>query len=382
MKIVFLCSEYPPAVTGGIGTFTRGLGEALAGQGHEVHVVGLYDVPAPARDMVGGVRVARLPAARGRRAILANHLALWREIREVARSGKIDVIEAPDFEGVTAGLPRCSRVRLVRLHGSHRYFSAERNVAHSPLVALFEKWALQQADTIVSVSDYTAARTRDLFGLQCPISTLHNAVNVSPAYPRKSDYSETRRAVYFGTLAEKKGVLALAQAWQGFHKTHPAWRLTVIGRDTQHEGASMQANIVALLGDAASSVEFTGFMPNEAVLSRLHSFDFAVLPSFSEAFALAPMEAMALGLPVVYSSMSSGPELIQDGEDGWLCDPHSVADVHSALSRAAASAQERERIGKNARATVENRFAYAAFVERNLALYTTLLAQQGSSSTP
>lgn len=377
MKILFVCNEYPPAVTGGIGTFTRGLGEALTAEGHEVHVVGLYDVPAPVRDVVGGVRVARLPAARGRRAILANRLALWREIREVARSGEIDVIEAPDFEGGTAGLPRCSRVRLVRLHGSHRYFSAERNVLHSPLVAFFEKWALQQADAIVSVSDYTAARTRELFGLQLPISTLHNAVTVSPSHTRKSDYSETRSAVYFGTLAEKKGVLALAQAWRDFHTTHPRWTLTVIGRDTPHAGATMQANMVALLGDAASSVDFAGFMPNEAVLARLHSFDFAVLPSFSEAFALAPMEAMALGLPVIYSSMSSGPELIQDGEDGWLCDPRSLTNVHSALNRAAASAQVRERIGKNGRATVESRFAYAAFVECNLALYTSLLAQQG-----
>ena len=56
--------------------------------------------------------------------------------------------------------------------------------------------------------------------------------------------------------------------------------------------------MLRLLGDAVSSVDFVGYMPNEQVLSRLMAFDFAVLPSFSEAFALAPMEAMALGLPV------------------------------------------------------------------------------------
>lgn len=380
MKILFVCNEYPPAITGGIGTFTRGLGEALASRGHEVHVVGLYDVASVQHEHSNGVHISRLPATKGRRGVFADRMALRRELRLISSHGSIDVVEAPDFEGVTAGLSRCSQLRIVRLHGSHRYFSDERNVAHSAFIALCEKIALRQADAILSVSDYTARRTQNLFGLSAEILTVHNAVNVPAHYPRKSDYCEQKRAVYFGTLAEKKGVLALAEAWRGFHQTHPDWRLTLIGRDSIHAGRSVKEAMLDLLGSASNSIEFAGFMPNEQVMAQLASFDFAVLPSYSEAFALAPMESMALGLPVVFSMMSSGPELINDGVDGWLCDPRSIENLHQSLSRAAASAQERQRIGSNARATVEGRFSYDKFIDRNISLYESLLARQGRAA--
>lgn len=376
MRIVFLCSEYPPAATGGIGTFTRGLAESLALKGNEVHVVGLYEVDVTVREDVNQVKVIRLPMARGGRALIANRLSLWRELRRISSTvGAIDIFEAPDFEGVAAGLPRCSRARVVRLHGSHRYFSDERQVRHSVSVSFFEKLALRRADAIVSVSDYTAQRTRDLFGLSGAIETIHNAVNVPGQFARKKDYRELRRAVYFGTLAEKKGVLPLAAAWRNFVEQNPGWELTVIGRDTVFDGISVKSQMWELLGEAGASVDFKGFLPNEQVLAQLATFDFAVLPSFSEAFALAPIEAMALGLPVVYSCLSSGRELVIDGEDGWLCDPRSVDDLEQAIKRAAASVADRERIARNARAKAEDQFGYERFIQRNLDFYNDLLRQ-------
>lgn len=379
MNIVFLCSEYPPAVTGGIGTFTRGLAEALASRGNEVHVVGLYEADATVREHVNKVHVVRLAAVRGRMALIANRVRIWRELRRIHRTaGRIDILEAPDFEGVATGLPRCSRARVVRLHGSHRYFAAERQVRHSVSVSLFEKLALRQADAIVSVSDYTAHRTRDLFGLSSAIRTIHNAVNVPERFTRKDDYREARQVVYFGTLAEKKGVLPLAEAWRIFVERNPGWKLTVIGRDTEVAGASMKAQMVRLLGDAVSTVNFSEFMPNEQVLGHLPTFDFAVLPSFSEAFALAPIEAMALGLPVVYSSLSSGRELVTDDVDGWLCDPRCVDDLVQTITRAASSPADRERIGRNARAKAEQQFGYQRFVQRNLDFYDELLRQHAN----
>lgn len=375
-NVVFLCSEYPPALTGGIGIFTRGLAEALALRGNEVHVVGLYETQATIRQTIDNVHVIRLSAASGWRALIENRVRIWRELRRIIGiAGPIDILEAPDFEGVAAGLPRCSRVRVVRLHGSHRYFADERQIRHSASVSFFEKLALRQADAVVSVSEYTADRTRELFGLSGAIRTIHNAVNVPKHFARKDDYREARRAVYFGTLAEKKGVLPLATAWRMFVRRNPGWHLTVIGRDTGSGETSMKARMLQLLGDARNTVEFGDFLPNERVLAKLSTFDFAVLPSFSEAFALAPIEAMALGLPVVYSSLSSGKELITDNVDGWLCDPRSVDDLAQAITRAAASTEDRERIGRNARAKAENQFGYERFVQRNLDFYNELLQQ-------
>ncbi len=381
MNIVFLCSEYPPFTTGGIGILTRGLAENLAAKGNKVHVVGLYETETTVREKINGVHVVRIQAVHGHGAFIWNRVRLWRELRQLSKkTDAIDILEAPDFEGVTAGFPRCSHARVVRLHGSHRYFCDERQVAHSPSVFLFEKLALRQADAIVSVSDYTTLRTRKLFGLLGEIKTIHNAVNVPEHFMRKDDYRETRRAVYFGTLAEKKGVLPLASAWRTFVEQNPDWRLTIIGQDTVFDGIPMQKRMQELLGETSNTVEFKGFQPNEYVLAHLPDFDFAVLPSFSEAFALAPIEAMTLGLPVVYSGLSSGKELITDGVDGWLCDPQSVDNLAKAISRAAASAAERERIGRNARAKAESQFSYDGFVKRNIDFYNDVLRQRKIST--
>ncbi|MGB7740224.1 MAG: glycosyltransferase family 4 protein, partial [Steroidobacteraceae bacterium] len=324
-----------------------------------------------------GVSVTRLPSVKGWRGAFANRLSLAREVRCIATDGPIDVLEAPDFEGATAGLPRCSRLRVVRLHGSHRYFSDERGIRHSRSIGILEKLALQKADALVSVSHYTARRTRTIFDLHREITTIHNAVSIVGTYPIKFDYRARQRVVYFGTLAEKKGVLVLAEAWQHFHESHPNWRLSLFGRDAQHAGRSVKEMMIDLLGPAIESVEFIGYLPGDEVLTRLANFDFVILPSFSESFGLATLEAMALGMPVIFSVLSSGPELIKHGIDGWLCDPRSIQSVEASLTLAAGSADARERVGQAARSTVDRRFSYEAFVDQNIAFYRSQLAKRG-----
>lgn len=378
MKLVYLCDEYPPAPTGGIGTFTRGLARAMVRHGHEVHVVGHHSQQAESQEVDQGVQVWRLPAHCGAFAPLRRRWATHRALRAIAEGGSIDILEAPDFEGSSAFLPRCSRGRVVRLHGSHRYFSDERNAAHSRSVAFFEQHALRAADAIVSVSDYTAGRTRALFSLDRSIMVIHNAVDVPDSFARKSDYRAGKRIVYFGTLAEKKGVLALAEAWRRFHPEFPDWKLVLLGRDASHQGRSVKAMMVERMAEAAAAAEFAGPLDHSDMLRQLSGFDFAVLPSYSEAFALAPMEAMALGLPVIISCMSSGPELVSDGVDGWLCDPREVASVYQAMQRAASDQAAREQVAARALAKIETTFSYPAFVDKNLAFYQTVLAEAGA----
>jgi glycosyltransferase involved in cell wall biosynthesis len=258
---------------------------------------------------------------------------------------------------------------VVRLHGSHTYFAIERGQVPSARVRWLEDVALRQADAWLAGSRYTAERTERIFGFRRPLHVLYNAVHVPSTFPRKESYAPSHRAVYFGTLAEKKGVLALASAWRNFHASHPDWSLTVIGRDTTHHGRSVRDAMGELAGDAVSSMTFTGPLSNEAVLSHLPAYDFAVLPSFSETFSLAPMEAMALGLPVVFSQLSSGPELIEHGVNGWLADPRDPEQLARLIADVADNADRQEEVGRAGRALIERSFSHEAFIESNLAVY-------------
>jgi glycosyltransferase involved in cell wall biosynthesis len=352
------------------------LAEALVSRGHDVHVVGYYDQANPSDETQSGVRVVRLSSRSGRLGPWVNRVRLHRTLKQIANAGAIDILEAPDFEGPSAFLPRCSRARVVRLHGSHRYFSDERRTPHSRSVAFFERRALFEADAVVSVSAYTAQRTRALFALRREIPVIHNAVSIPAAVVRKDEYRTLGRIVYFGTLAEKKGVLPLAEAWRQFHAEFPEWQLVLLGRDAIYQGRSVKAMMIERMGEAAKAAEFTGAVDHDTILQRLPNFDFTVLPSYSEAFALAPMEAMALGVPVVVSNMSSGPELVDNGVDGWLCDPRDPQTILGAMRRAALDPALREHVAGNARRKVEAVFSYEAFIDRNILFYEGLLAEQ------
>jgi glycosyltransferase involved in cell wall biosynthesis len=108
-------------------------------------------------------------------------------------------------------------------------------------------------------------------------------------------------------------------------------------------------------------VVISGFQQD--VRPFLSACDVVTLTSFTEAFSLAAIEAMALGRPVVHAEVGGAAEMIQPGQDGWL---FPVNDTATLVDRLASLADPvaRSRMGENARATVVQRFSERAMVER------------------
>ena len=100
----------------------------------------------------------------------------------------------------------------------------------------------------------------------------------------------------------------------------------------------------------------------EDVRPFLSVCDVVALTSFTEAFSLAAIEAMALGRPVVHPEVGGAAEMIHSGHDGWL---FPVGDTATLVERLAVLADPvvRARMGENARATVVQRFSERAMVE-------------------
>jgi glycosyltransferase involved in cell wall biosynthesis len=122
----------------------------------------------------------------------------------------------------------------------------------------------------------------------------------------------------------------------------------------------------------AGEVAITGFQQD--VRPFLSACDAMVLTSFTEAFSLAAIEAMALGRPVVHAEVGGAAEMIQHGHDGLLFPVGDTAALVERLERLADPAV-RLRMGENARATVAQRFDERAMVER----YEQLLLQLAST---
>ena len=377
MRVGFVCGEYPPGPHGGIGTLVQLLARALVAAGHEVRVAGVYsrEYPAPDRETDRGVSVQRLRAHSGPFGSLRSRAALFRFFRRLTAAGELDVVEAPDWEGWTAGWPRLDSPVVTRLSCSSSFFESELGRSPRRLTFWIERAALRRADFVCAESRYIADRTREVFGLSSsPDAIIYNPVDattVGAPVERKRD-----RVVFAGTLAEKKGIRSLVRAWPRVIGARPGAELHVFGKPgTTAAGRSMQAELEdELRASGAGGVVFRGHVPLADLLEELKAARVVVLPSYAEGFSLMPLHAMACGCPTIYSRRGSGPEVIVDGVDGLLVDPETPEEIASAILRVLTDDGLASRLGEAGALKVRRQFALQSVLRENILFYERCVA--------
>ncbi len=107
------------------------------------------------------------------------------------------------------------------------------------------------------------------------------------------------------------------------------------------------------------------------------SFDALILPSANEGTPVSAIEALAAGRPVVATRVGGVPDVIRDGEDGFLVDPGDVDALADRLGRLAANGELAQRMGEAGRARVLERYSVSRLVSDVDDLYRRLLAEKG-----
>lgn len=372
MNICLVCNEYPPYKCGGIGTFTYELATSLTKSGHHVVVVGIYADIEEDRQ-IEGVRVVRLKSWGGKTAFFTNSLRLGYQIKSLIKEEGLDIVESVDFEGVSAFWPKMTIPVTIRLHGSVTYFAEEMDTRVSKLTYLIEKRALQKSDYICSVSDYTAQKTKQIFKLDKNITTIYNGVKIPDENRCKKDFTKNYLVSFSGSLMRKKGVLSLAKAWNLVKEKRPEAKLRFIGKDTSENGISIKEKIYSLVNrEYHDSLEFTGHVSKESLEAMLVETDLAVYPSISESFGLAPLEAMALKLPVIFSEKSAGLELKAKLPSLILVDPLSETGIATNILKLLNS-DSLESMGVLSRQEVNDNFNVDKLLSANIKFYESCI---------
>ena len=119
--------------------------------------------------------------------------------------------------------------------------------------------------------------------------------------------SGSLRVLFAGSLGQRKGLSYLLDA---VGKLKGAVNLTLLGRKT--------ATDCAPLNSAVEKYRWLPTLNHASVLREMQSHDVLVLPSLFEGFGLVILEAMAQGTPVIATDHTAGPDVIQDGVDGFI----------------------------------------------------------------
>jgi len=378
MRLCFVCSEYPPGPHGGIGTFTQVMARGLAAVGHHVRVIGVYpkSYPSPDYEEDHGVQVYRFREPTKRFGWLLARRQLFKQVAAWCRAGETDIVEVPDWAGWAALWPRLPVPVVVRLNGSASYFAAEIGGQINQRNYWIERASLRRADYWCSVSKYTGEKTRKLFGLNDgPDAILYNPVE-SPTTVHWNGLG-SQDVVFTGTLTEKKGVIPLLNAWNEVSRCSSGAVLHVYGKDRPTaDGESMQQHLLSLLDDSARrQVRFHGHCDREELFSALRSARLAIFPSYAEAFALAPLEAMGWGCPTIASSRGAGSELMEHGREGLLVDPDDPKQISESILMLLADDELVQRLGESGRRRVIETFTIDKLRSQNEQFYDRCIEQ-------
>ncbi len=147
----------------------------------------------------------------------------------------------------------------------------------------------------------------------------------------------TPKMVCVGRLCEQKGQLLLIEAAKKLAHANVDFELVLAG------DGEMRPEIEVLIAQYAlqNRVTITGWISSEAVRQHILNSQVLVLPSFAEGLPVVIMEAMSLKRPVISTYIAGIPELVKDGENGWLCVAGDVEDLTRAMKRALSTPSER-----------------------------------------
>lgn len=128
------------------------------------------------------------------------------------------------------------------------------------------------------------------------------------------------------------------------------FHLDLVGKDQDGRGAML--NQLALDLGIAERVHFLGLLDHSEIAGLLAEADLFVLTSHSEGIPVAVMEAMATGTPVLAPRVTGLPELVEEGESGWLVDSSSAEAIAEGMEIALTNPEARESASRAARKTV------------------------------
>jgi N-acetyl-alpha-D-glucosaminyl L-malate synthase BshA len=357
---------------GGSGIVATELGLELANRGHDVHFITYANPirldPGVARIHYHEVEVSNYPLFQ----YPPYCLALASRMADVAQTYGLDLLHVHYAipHSISALLARQmledkQRVPFITtLHGTDiTLVGAERSYFD------ITKFSIEQSNGVTAISENLRQDTLEIFGVKNEIRVIHNFVNCDTYKPdperrglQEFAPNGEKLLIHLSNFRPVKRVLDCIKILAKVRENADV-RLLMVGDGPERGPAE---HLATTLGVRAH-VDFLGKQNQVERLIRLAHV--LLMPSEMESFGLAALEAMACGVPAVATRVGGVPELITDGEDGFLEAPGDIDRLADRASQLVTDEKLHARLAAAARKTATSRFCTDMLIPKYEAYY-------------
>jgi glycogen(starch) synthase len=386
-----LSQTYPPGELGGIGRYIHQLACAVAGMGHDVHVI----TRASGHDTIDfedGVWVHRVaPAADAAMpadlSALPEHIARYcdrvrREVEGIHAARTVAAVYCPiwDCEGYAllenAGFPLILSLQttLKSFLKSNGHLASNPGFMRDfgePMIAA-ERTMVGAADGIHALSHAIAADVASDYDTPLPPHRLAVIGLGSEDWARRQAPAPRRegglRLLFVGRLEPRKAIDVVLRSAVVILARHPDVTLDVVGNDALPWSGGRPYRSLFEADPVADAIRdrvvFHGVVSDDRLREHYAKCDVLVTPSRYESFGLMLVEGMMFSKVVIGARAGGMPEVVEDGVSGFLVEPGDPDDLTRCLEVVLSDSGLRRSVGEAARRRYETEFAPARMAER------------------
>ena len=312
---------------------------------------------------------------------LIRQIALVPRFLKAIRREKIDIVHlntalVPLSIGRDFALATAARVAgrpvLLHLHGG-RFLMEE---FKSRALASMSRKMFRLANVILVLSEHEEKSLTNRWK-NLNIRVLPNAVAIDEASNIERRLNDEPTIIYLGRLHESKGLFEIIEACRILKNEGAAFRFNCFGAGEMKD--FFVREMTEILGD---KFYYGGVIAGAEKWRCLAESDVFLLPSrYGEGLPMALLEAMAAGCIVIAANVASVRAVVSDGENGLMVEPYNTDQIVEKLKFAVSGTADLENLRRNARVTVEEKFAIRDYIKNLEKIYAEIAALAFNAKT-